>query len=96
MKNIETFLSSIWTKSSTHNENTIWLKTEENYCKNVTPKAYQVNIKTFKEILTNMKNNGVPGPDKINGYAIKKLPSTDTFLVNAFVGAFENSKPLPD
>ena len=86
----------MWTKSSTLNENTIWLKTEENYCKNVTPKACQVNIKAFKEILTNMKNNGVPGPDKINGYAIKKLPSTHTFLVNAFVGASENSKPLPD
>ena len=70
---IETFWSSIWTKSSTHNENATWLKTlEENYCKNVTPKDYQINIKTFKEILTSMKNNGAPGPDKINAYAIKK------------------------
>ena len=94
---IETFWSSIWTKSSTHNENATWLKTlEENYCKNVTPKDYQINIKTFKEILTSMKNNGAPGPDKINAYVVKKLPSTHTFLVNAFVDAFENNNPLPD
>ena len=94
---IETIWSSIWTKSSTHNENATWLKTlEENYCKNVTPKDYQINIKTFKEILTSMKNNGAPGPDKINAYAIKKLPSTHTFLVNAFVDAFDNNKPLPN
>ena len=94
---IETFWSSIWTKSSTHNENATWLKTlEENYCKNVTPKDYQINIKTFKEILTSMKNNGAPGPDKINAYAIKKLPSTHKFLVNAFVDAFDNNKPLPN
>ena len=94
---IETFSSSIWTKSSTHNENATWLKTlERNYCKNVTPKDYQINIKTFKEILTSMKNNGAPAPDKINAYAIKKLPSTHTFLVNAFVDAFDNNKPLPN
>ena len=94
---IETFWSSIWTKSSTHNENATWLKTlEENYCKNVTPKDYQINIKTFKEILTSMKNNRAPGPDKINAYAIKKLPSTHKFLVNAFVDAFDNNKPLPN
>ena len=94
---IETFWSSIWTKSSTHNENATWLKTlEENYCKNVTPKDYQINIKTFKEILTSMKNNGAPGPDKINAYAIKKLPSTHTSLVNAFADAFDNNKPLPN
>ena len=43
-----------------------------------------------------MKNNGAPGPDKINSYTIKKLSSTHPFLVNAFVHAFENSKPLPD
>ena len=43
-----------------------------------------------------MKNNGAPGPDKINAYAIKKLPSTHTFLVNAFVDAFDNNKPLPN
>ena len=94
---IETFWSSIWTKSSTHNENATWLKTlEENYCKNVTLKDYQINIKTFKEILTSMKDNRAPGPDKINAYAIKKLPSTHKFLVNAFVDAFDNNKPLPN
>ena len=75
----------------------MWPKTlEENYCKNVTPKAYQINIKAFKEILTSMKNNGAPGPDKINAYAIKKLPSKHTFPVNAFVDAFENNRCLPD
>ena len=80
---IETFWSSIWTKSSTHNGNATWLKTlEENYYKNVTLKDYQINIRAFKEILTSMKNNGTPGPDKINAYAIKKLPRTYTFLEN--------------
>ena len=57
---IETLWSSIWAKPFTHKENAKWLK------------AYQVDIETFKEILTRMKNNGAPGPDKINAYAIKK------------------------
>ena len=69
---------------------------EKNYCKSVTPKAYQINIDAFKEILTRMKNNRAPAPDKIFAYAIKKLPSTHLFWVNAFVHAFENSKRLPD
>ena len=43
-----------------------------------------------------MKNNGALGPNKINAYAIKKLPSTHTFLVDAFVDVFENKKPLSD
>ena len=43
-----------------------------------------------------MKNKGAPGPDKINAYGIKKLPSTHTFLVNAFVEAFDNNKPFPN
>ena len=43
-----------------------------------------------------MENNAASGPDKINAYAIKKLPSTHAILVNAFVDAFENNKPLPD
>ena len=72
---IETFWSSIWTKSSTHNENTTGLKTlEDNYCKNKTPKPYQINV-SFKGILKSMKNKGAPGPDKINAYVIKKLSS---------------------
>ena len=79
---LETFWSSIWAKSSTHNEKAKWLKTlENNYCKNVTSKAYQIDIETFKEMLARMKNNGVPGPDKINAYAIKKLSSAHPFLV---------------
>ena len=41
-----------------------------------------------------MKNNGVPSPHKSNAYAIEKLPSTHTFLVNAFVDVFDNNKPL--
>lgn len=87
---IETFCSSAWAKSSIHNENAKWLKTfGKNYCKNVTLKAYQINIETFKEILTRMKNNGAPGPDKVNANTIKKLSSTNPFLENAFVHTFE-------
>ena len=41
-----------------------------------------------------MKNNGELDPDKINAYAIKNLSSTHLFLVNAFVDAFGNNKPL--
>ena len=94
---IERFWSSIWAKSSTYNENAKWSKTlEKNYCKNVIPKAYQINIEALKEILTGMKNNGAPGPDKINAYTIKKLSNTHPFLVNAFVHSFENNKLLPD
>ena len=51
---IEAFWSSVWAKFSTHKENAKWLKTmEKNNCKNVRPK-------TFKEILTRMKNSTWP------------------------------------
>ena len=36
-----------------------------------------------------MKNNGAPGPDKVNANTIKKLSSTNPFLENAFVHTFE-------
>ena len=42
-----------------------------------------------------MENNGTLSPDNIIAYAIKRLPSTHTFLVHAFVDIFENAKPLP-
>ena len=69
---------------------------EKIYCKNLTPQVHQINIESFKEILTRMKNNGASDPDKINAYAIKKLSSTHPFLVNAFVDTSENNKPLSD
>ena len=91
---IETFWSSIWAKSSTHNENAKWLKTlENNYCKSVTPKAYQIDIETFKEILTRMKNNGTPGPDKIDPHAIKKLPITHPSLVMHLYTLLKTTNP---
>ena len=69
---IEIFWSSVWSKSSNHNENATRLKTlEQNCCKNVTLKDCQINTTAFKELLTSMKNNGASGPDKINAYAIK-------------------------
>ena len=41
-----------------------------------------------------MKNNGASGPDNITAYAIERLPSTHTFLVDVFLDTFENADPL--
>ena len=74
---IEKSQSSIWAKSSTNNEKAKWLKAlQKIYCKNVTPKAYQIKTKAFREILTRLKNNRAPDPHKINAYAIKKFSTT--------------------
>ena len=74
---IEKFQPSIWAKSSTNNEKAKWLKVlQKIYCKNVTPKAYQIKTKAFREILTRLKNNRAPDAHKINAYAIKTLSTT--------------------
>ena len=93
---IEHFWSNISNKQSSYNENAKWIETlERKYCNNTVSKNYQINLKAFQQVLSNTKNNGAPGPDNINAYAIKSLPSTHTFLVDAFIDTFENAKPLP-
>ena len=58
-------------------------------------KNYQINLKAFQQVLSTTKNNGAPGPDNITTYAIKRLPSTHTFLADLFIDTFENANPLP-
>ena len=67
--------------------------TKRKYCNNTVSKNYQINLKAIQQVLSNTKNIGAPSPDNIIAYAIKRLPSTHTFL--AFVDTFENAKPLP-
>ena len=68
---------------------------ERKYCSNTVSKNYQINLKAFQQVLSSTENNGTPSPDNITAYVIKRLPSTHTFLVHAFVDIFENAKPLP-
>ena len=42
-----------------------------------------------------MRNNDVPGNDKINVFYMKKLSSTQPHLLSQFKGIFESNKPLP-
>ena len=67
--------------------------TKRKYCNNTVSKNYQMNLTAIQQVLSNTKNIGAPSPDNIIAYAIKRLPSTHTFL--AFVDTFENAKPLP-
>ena len=71
-------------------------RSRRKYYSNAVSKNYQVNLKAFQQVLSSAKSNGAPGPYNITAYAIKKLPSTHTFLVDDFVDTFENAKPLPD
>ena len=93
---IELFWSNIWNKPSSYNEDPKWIETlERKYCSNTVSKNYQINLKAFQQVLSSTENNGTPSPDNITAYVIKRLPSTHTFLVHAFVDIFENAKPLP-
>ena len=83
-------------KNKKYNKDAKWLpKLDKEYCKNVKPKSYKITVKTFKEVLLNMKNNGAPGNDKINAFCIKKLSSIHPHLISQFNDIFENNKSLP-
>ena len=93
---IEHFWSNIWNKPSSYNENAKWIQTlERKYCSNMVSKNHQINLKAFQQVLSNTTNNGALGPDNITAYAIKRLTSAHTFLVDDFIDTFENAKPLP-
>ena len=64
-------------------------------CSNTVSKNYPIHLKAFQQVLSSMKNNGASGPDNITAYAIKRLTSTYTFLVDTFVDIFENANPFP-
>ena len=68
---------------------------DNEYWKSFRPKLYKITPKNFKEVLLNMRNNDVPGNDKINIFYMKKLSSTQPHLLSQFNGIFESNKPLP-
>ena len=75
--------------------NILFVVVDKEYWKSFRPKLYKITPKTFKEVLLNMRNNDVPGNDKINIFYMKKLSSTLPHLLSQFNGIFESNKPLP-
>ena len=91
---ITTFWSDIWSEPKTYNRDAMWLSTLENeYCKDVTVKKYEVTTDITNRVLTKMKNNGAPGNDLIRCYWIKKLSATHDVLV--FRKTYEQADVLP-
>ena len=72
----------MWGEVKTYNRDAIWLSTLENeYCKDVTAKKYEITTDIMNSVLAKMKNNGAPGNDLIRCYWVEKLPATHNPLV---------------
>ena len=56
----------------------------EEYCKHVTPKAYDIDFEKFRVLLKNMQNNKAAGIDMIVMFWWKKLESLHCPLVRFF------------
>ena len=93
---ITTFWSDTWSEPKIYNRDVMWLSTLENeYCKDVTVKKYEVTTDIMNGVLTKMKNNGAPGNDLIRCEWIKKLSATHDVLVSEFRKTYEQADVLP-
>ena len=93
---VKEFWSNIWGKPRSFNNDAEWLKTlREEYCKHVTPKAYDIDLEKFRALLKNMQNNKAPGIDMIVMFWWKKLESLHCPLVRFFIKFYKNQLEVP-
>ena len=64
---METFWKSTWNVPTQHNGEAPWLKdTKEVYCRNVTPKIYEITNEIQDKVLSKLANDK-PGRDLVPG-----------------------------
>ena len=68
---MEEFWSSLWEKPTEHNKNAPWIKElEEEYCKEVHQKDYEITDEILNKVLTKLANDK-SGQDQLAGVCIK-------------------------
>ena len=69
---VEEFWSSLWGKPTEYNKNAPWIKElEEECCKEVHHKDYEITDKILNKVLTKLANNK-PGRDQLARIWIKR------------------------
>ena len=93
---VKEFWSNIWGKPRSFNNDAEWLKTlREEYCKHVTPKAYDIYFEKFRALLKNVQNNKAPGIDMIVMFWWKKVESLHCPLVRLFIKFYNDQLEIP-
>ncbi|XP_044766184.1 uncharacterized protein LOC123322306 [Coccinella septempunctata] len=90
------YWSKVWSQSTSHNENAVWIKTEEEEQRdpremdavNITEEHIRITVKR-------MKNWTAPGVDGIHNYWWKALKSTHLVLARLIKGALEQPHIIP-
>ena len=86
---MEEFWSSLWGKPTEHNKNSPWIKElEEEYCKEVHQKDYEITDEILNKVLTKLANDK-PGRDRLAGVWIKWLTSVKGYLKGNLMTMFE-------
>ena len=86
---MEEFWSSLWGKPTEHNKNSPWIKElEEEYCKEVHQKDYEITDEILNKVLTKLANDK-PERDQLAGVWIKRLTSVIGYLKGNLMTMFE-------
>ena len=86
VQEVQKFWADIWGKTKDVNLTNPWYKDlQDNYCKDVLPKEYKIDIEVFMRVLRKMPNNKAPGRDCITAYWVIK-PLFDTCTAMQFDG----------
>ena len=66
------------------------------YCKNVSPKKYDITSETLLTVVEKLPNGKSPGRDLIVGYWYRKLTFYRSALVNLFKKTMDSKLDIPD
>ena len=84
------FWSEIWDQPVLHNNNAGWLKKVEKDLENVTKQEdIKISINKVKKQLRKMKNWKAPGPDRLQGFWIKRFVSCHERVTEQLQGCLE-------
>ena len=66
------------------------------YCANARKINYKVNKEVFDKVLSKAKKRGALGPARVQGFWIKKLTSTHSYMITEYSKYFENEVRLTE
>ena len=90
------FWSGIWDNDIYHNSKAEWLVDIRKEVKNMSQENVVVTVEMKKSKVRKLPNWKAPGPDGVQGYWLKNLPSQHDRIVRQMNDTINNSKDTPD
>ena len=90
------FWSGIWDNDIHHNSKAEWLDDVRKEVKSMSQKNVVVTEEMMKNKVRKLPNWKAPGPDGVQGYWLKNLPSLHDRIVRQMNDMINNNKDIPD